>query len=211
MLTVSAEHEETDEEKKENYVRRERRYGSFSRSVTLPKGVTAEGSRRPAATASSRSAFPSPRRKSTRPSRSPRRGLDAHAAFGTAGSCSPCRPHRGPPRVAVFAPSPVLTITVESLAPSEDEIHIHAGGQGFWVARLAAILGPRSRSAPLWGASPAGCSASCSPARDRSCAPSRGEPERLLSTTAAAACARRWRPWRARVCSGTRSTSCSGR
>jgi HSP20 family protein len=43
VLTVSAEHEETDEEKKENYVRRERRYGSFSRSVTLPKGVTAEG------------------------------------------------------------------------------------------------------------------------------------------------------------------------
>ena len=51
------------------------------------------------------------------------------------------RRHCGPPRVAVFAPSPVLTITVESLAPSEDEIHIHAGGQGFWVARLAAILG----------------------------------------------------------------------
>jgi HSP20 family protein len=43
VLTVSAEHEETDEEKKENYVRRERHYGSFSRSVTLPKGVTAEG------------------------------------------------------------------------------------------------------------------------------------------------------------------------
>jgi 1-phosphofructokinase len=51
------------------------------------------------------------------------------------------RPHRDPPRVAVFAPSPVLTITVESLAPAEDEIHIHPGGQGFWVARLAAILG----------------------------------------------------------------------
>ena len=42
VLTVSAEHEESEEEKKENYVRRERRYGSFSRSLTLPKGVSAD-------------------------------------------------------------------------------------------------------------------------------------------------------------------------
>lgn len=42
VLTVSAEHEESEEERKGNYVRRERRYGSFSRSVTLPKGVTAD-------------------------------------------------------------------------------------------------------------------------------------------------------------------------
>ena len=43
-------------------------------------------------------------------------------------------------RIAVFAPSPVLTVTIE---PGTDrpEVHIHAGGQGFWVARLAAILG----------------------------------------------------------------------
>src|SRR5687768_14442465 len=42
LLTVSAEHEESEEEKKDNYVRRERRYGSFTRSVALPKGVTAD-------------------------------------------------------------------------------------------------------------------------------------------------------------------------
>lgn len=42
VLTVSGEHEESEEERKGNYVRRERRYGSFSRSVTLPKGVTAD-------------------------------------------------------------------------------------------------------------------------------------------------------------------------
>jgi HSP20 family protein len=42
VLTVSAEHEESAEEKKDNYIRRERRYGSFSRSVTLPKGVDAD-------------------------------------------------------------------------------------------------------------------------------------------------------------------------
>ena len=42
VLTISAEHEESDEEKQDNYVRRERRYGSFSRSLTLPRGVTAD-------------------------------------------------------------------------------------------------------------------------------------------------------------------------
>jgi 1-phosphofructokinase len=43
-------------------------------------------------------------------------------------------------RLAVFAPSPLLTITVE-LASDRPEVHLHAGGQGFWVARLAATLG----------------------------------------------------------------------
>jgi HSP20 family protein len=39
MLTISGEHSEKKEEKDKDYVRRERRYGSFSRSMTLPKGV----------------------------------------------------------------------------------------------------------------------------------------------------------------------------
>jgi HSP20 family protein len=42
ILTVSGEHEEHKEEKDKNYVRRERRYGSFSRSMTLPSGVEAK-------------------------------------------------------------------------------------------------------------------------------------------------------------------------
>lgn len=42
ILTISAEHEESEEEKQDSYVRRERRYGSFSRSITLPKGVGAD-------------------------------------------------------------------------------------------------------------------------------------------------------------------------
>jgi HSP20 family protein len=42
LLTISGEHEESEEEKSDNYVRRERRYGSFSRSLNLPKGVTAD-------------------------------------------------------------------------------------------------------------------------------------------------------------------------
>ena len=42
VLTVSAEHEESTEETKDNYVRRERHYGAFSRSMTLPKGISAD-------------------------------------------------------------------------------------------------------------------------------------------------------------------------
>ena len=42
ILTVSGEHRESKEEKDKNYVRRERRYGSFSRSVALPPGVDAK-------------------------------------------------------------------------------------------------------------------------------------------------------------------------
>ncbi len=43
-------------------------------------------------------------------------------------------------RVAVFSPSPLLTVTIEPGA-DRPEVHVHAGGQGFWVARLAATLG----------------------------------------------------------------------
>ncbi|HEX7059588.1 MAG TPA: Hsp20/alpha crystallin family protein [Solirubrobacterales bacterium] len=42
VLTVSGEHSEEKEEKKESYMRRERRYGSFSRSMVLPKGLKAD-------------------------------------------------------------------------------------------------------------------------------------------------------------------------
>jgi len=42
ILTISGEHEERKEEKDKDYVRRERRYGSFSRSMALPGGVDAK-------------------------------------------------------------------------------------------------------------------------------------------------------------------------
>lgn len=44
ILTVSGEHEERKDEKDKDkhYVRRERRYGSFSRSMALPAGVDAK-------------------------------------------------------------------------------------------------------------------------------------------------------------------------
>lgn len=45
-------------------------------------------------------------------------------------------------RVAVFGPHPLLAITVEAMtAAGGDDIHIHAAGQGVWVARMAAELG----------------------------------------------------------------------
>ncbi|MBT2514922.1 PfkB family carbohydrate kinase [Arthrobacter sp. ISL-30] len=42
--------------------------------------------------------------------------------------------------VVIFAPSPVLTVTIEDL-DGEADIHIHAGGQGIWQARMMHALG----------------------------------------------------------------------
>jgi len=42
--------------------------------------------------------------------------------------------------VVIFAPSPVLTVTVED-HPEEPEVHIHAGGQGVWQARMLLRMG----------------------------------------------------------------------
>lgn len=45
-------------------------------------------------------------------------------------------------KVAIFGPHPMLSITVEALtAAGGDDIHLHAAGQGVWVARMAAELG----------------------------------------------------------------------
>ncbi len=45
--------------------------------------------------------------------------------------------------MCVFAPAPLLTVTVESKPDRsrDDEVHLHAGGQGFWISRLIAELG----------------------------------------------------------------------
>jgi 1-phosphofructokinase len=47
-----------------------------------------------------------------------------------------------PPRVTVFGPHPVLTVTIERRGDGDD-VHLHAGGQGVWVSRMAAELGAR--------------------------------------------------------------------
>jgi 1-phosphofructokinase len=44
--------------------------------------------------------------------------------------------------ICVFAPNLMATVTVER-GPQGDEIHFHAGGQGFWVARVIQALGGR--------------------------------------------------------------------
>lgn len=44
-----------------------------------------------------------------------------------------------PVGVCVFDPSPLLTVTIE-LNGADDEIHLHPGGQGFWIARMARRL-----------------------------------------------------------------------
>lgn len=42
--------------------------------------------------------------------------------------------------VTIFAPSPTLTVTIET-QEGVDEIHVHAGGQGVWQARMLRRLG----------------------------------------------------------------------
>jgi 1-phosphofructokinase len=43
--------------------------------------------------------------------------------------------------VCVFWPAPLLTVTIEGTADGGEELHLHPGGQGFWVARMASVLG----------------------------------------------------------------------
>jgi 1-phosphofructokinase len=47
-------------------------------------------------------------------------------------------------KVVVFGPHPMLSITIEALtSDGGDEFHLHAAGQGVWVARMAAELEAR--------------------------------------------------------------------
>lgn len=43
--------------------------------------------------------------------------------------------------MAVFGPHPLLSITIERKGRDEDDVHLHAGGQGIWVARMAGEMG----------------------------------------------------------------------
>ncbi len=46
------------------------------------------------------------------------------------------------PKVAIFSPNPMVSIAIESFSSEGgDDIHIHAAGQGVWVAKMAAELG----------------------------------------------------------------------
>ena len=52
---------------------------------------------------------------------------------------TPTEPRR-PARVFVFAPALFLTATLERRGQA-DELHLHAGGQGLWIARMLGVLG----------------------------------------------------------------------
>ena len=45
------------------------------------------------------------------------------------------------PKVALFAPHPLLTVTLEPEDSERQHIHFHAGGQGAWAARMVAQMG----------------------------------------------------------------------
>lgn len=45
-----------------------------------------------------------------------------------------------PSPIVIFAPLPVLTVTVEDRS-GEADIHVHAGGQGVWQSRMVSSLG----------------------------------------------------------------------
>jgi 1-phosphofructokinase len=49
-------------------------------------------------------------------------------------------PTHDSPRIAVFAPTALVTVTIED-GGEYPEVHFHAGGQGVWVAHMAGALG----------------------------------------------------------------------
>jgi 1-phosphofructokinase len=58
----------------------------------------------------------------------------------------------GDVEVAVFAPATLLHIEIHSTANGDDEIHLHAGGQGYWISKMIQALGARAiPCAPVGG------------------------------------------------------------
>ena len=60
------------------------------------------------------------------------------------------------PPIAVFAPHPLLTVTIETEGPDRERIHFHAGGQGVWVAAMARCMGAAPVFCALLGGEPGG-------------------------------------------------------
>jgi len=59
------------------------------------------------------------------------------------------------PPIALFAPNPLLTVTLEvEGGPERQAIHFHAGGQGVWVAGMAAAMGAAPVLCGLVGGEP---------------------------------------------------------
>ncbi len=58
------------------------------------------------------------------------------------------------PAVALFAPNPVLTVTLERENEERESIHFHAGGQGVWVASMVREMGATPVLCGLIGGEP---------------------------------------------------------
>jgi 1-phosphofructokinase len=59
--------------------------------------------------------------------------------------------HDEPESLCVFAPSPLLTVTVEHDVHEHDQLHVHVGGQGLWIARMVRTLGMRPQLCAVFG------------------------------------------------------------
>ena len=63
------------------------------------------------------------------------------------------------PRLCVLAAEPLLTVTIEATGHEVDvpDVHVHAGGQGLWISRMAMpVLIPRRMCSPCSGQRSAG-------------------------------------------------------
>ena len=58
------------------------------------------------------------------------------------------------PAIAIFAPNPLLTVTLEIEGAERESIHFHAGGQGVWVAGMSRCMGAAPVLCGLLGGEP---------------------------------------------------------
>ena len=85
------------------------------------------------------------------------------------------------PAIALFAPHPLLSVTIEAESPERSSIHFHAGGQGVWVAASARCMGATPILCGLLGGEPGELLRPL-------LAQSVGEESRLVSTASASGC-----------------------
>ncbi|MFC7480190.1 hypothetical protein ACFQX7_09280 [Luedemannella flava] len=99
--------------------------------------------------------------------------------------------------VMVFAPAPLLTVTIEQRADAVD-LHVHPGGQGVWQARMIAALGGSVVLCAAMGGETGNVLGNSSPRRTSPCGPCRATaPTAGTCTTGATAPARWWPSTRA--------------
>ena len=109
FLTISGEQEERTEDKDEDYVRRERRYGSFSRSMALPGGVDAKKVRASTRDGVVEVTVPLPKEARKAPVRRVRPGYNGSPRPSPNASSRP----QGPGRVLIHAAGPGGVLRVD--------------------------------------------------------------------------------------------------